>query len=807
MKAIAPLLILGTSLNLLAGNAIAQVIPDGSVPTNVTSPDNLNFAIEGGGRSGSNLFHSFRQFSIPTTGSATFNNPVDVQNIFARITGGEVSNIDGILSAQGNANLFLLNPKGILLGPNARLNLGGSFLGTTASSIQFSDNTEFSATNPTPLLTVSVPIGLQMGQNPGAITVQGKGNSLNITNILAPIVLTPSSTEIQVPAGKTLAFVGGNLNLNGATLTAKTGHIELGSLGSNEWVDLVPTAQGYTLNYGKASNFGDIQLTQKSLLDVSGVNAGSAHIQGKQIQFRDGSMLLAQNYGDRPGGNLQLQATESINITNAVTGVRSETRGKGMGSNINVITPSLSLYGGGILSSNTSGAATSGNIQVNAKSTEISGVSPLSSSGSFINTSTYASGNAGMVSVYGDRLLVSDGGGLTSVSRGLGSSGEVIIKNLDTTVQGVINSPFGTRIVSSTFNAGGAKLLTLETARLKVIDGGTIGTSSFFTGNAGDVKVIATESIQLQGGQNQLAPSGISSSALILNPTLRKLFGLTEYRLTADAGRIDITTPSLTLTNGGVVGVANEGSGNGGQIKINANTIELENRSSIEAKTKSGNGGDINLKVESLLFLGSNSQITSNAGDEGRGGDMNISAPVIVGLGNSDIIANAMKGRGGNIKIATQGIIGLTFRPQLTLESDITASSEFGVNGTVEVNNVGIDPNSGLVTLPVDIIDPSQQITKNCDANQGSSFVATGRGGIPTDPTQESRSDRPWSDLRTIPLTLQPIATNHPTQPVQHSTPLVEATTWVRNAKTGQIQMLEGQMIVASNAATCAPRL
>ncbi len=775
--------------------AMAQVISDGTTNSTV-NPSGNNFTILNGTQKGSNLFHSFSSFSVPTNGSATFDlkNTPDITTIFSRVTGGNVSNIDGliqILNSNNSASLFLLNPNGIVFGANAKLDIGGSFLGTTADSIKFADGVEFIAVNPVaPLLTMSAPIGLQMGQNPGAITVQGSGYSLNIASILSPIIRTPSLTQLEVESGKTLALVGGNLNLNGATLTAETGHIELGSLGSSEFVDLISKTQGYTLGYRNVNSFGDIQVTQKSLIDVSGMNAGSVQVQGKQIQFTDGSLLLAQNHGNLPGGNLHLQASSSINLINAVSGVRSETRSQGTGSNISVITPKLNLYEGGILSSNTYGGSNSGNIQVNAKNVEISGLSPNNATGSFINTSTFGSGNAGNIFVQGDSLLVSYGGGVSSVSRGVGSSGEIVVRNLDTTVQSSNSSPFGTRIASVTFNVGNAKTLTIDSARLKVIDGASVGTSSYFIGHAGDVKINATEFVEVTG-YNPLTPSAINSSALILNPVLQQLFGLSKYKLTADAGTIDLTTPNLILKNQGTVTVTNQGTGDGGSLKIHANTIKLQNQAFIEARTESGNGGNIDLQVVNSLRLRDNSQITSTASSNGDGGNVNINAPIIIGLENSDIIANAVQGKGGNIAINTQGIIGLEFRNTLTpredLTNDITASSQFNVSGTVHINNVGVDPNSGLVKLPANVTDSSQQITTGCSKTTDSSFIATGRGGIPQNPNQDVRSDLTWSDVRN----LSAYRHNHQATaqiPTQAET-LVQATSWRRNTQ-GKIELV-----------------
>ncbi len=224
-------LFLTLNLSWFAFPTFAQEAPitsDGSTATEITTPDNSNFDINGGdslrdssaSRAGGNLFHSFGNFSVPNGGSANFKNDLDIQNILSRVTGGNISDIQGAISANSGANLFLINPAGIIFGPNARLNIGGSFLGSTADSLLFQDGTEFSASNPQkPLLTINAPIGLNLRDNPG-----------NIVNQSTVKDSTNRTVGLKVQTGKNLTLVGGDISLEGGRLGAPGGKVTLGGL-------------------------------------------------------------------------------------------------------------------------------------------------------------------------------------------------------------------------------------------------------------------------------------------------------------------------------------------------------------------------------------------------------------------------------------------------------------------------------------------------------------------------------------------------------------------------------------------------
>ncbi|MGB6301182.1 MAG: filamentous hemagglutinin N-terminal domain-containing protein [Rivularia sp. (in: cyanobacteria)] len=784
--------------------ASSQVTSDNTTKTTVNLNGN-NFKIINGIQKGSNLFHSFKEFSIPTGSEAVFNNSPDVVNIINRVTGGNISNIDGLIKASGNANLFLINPAGIVFGENARLNIGGSFFASTASSILFEDGFEFSAVNPQnkPLLTVSVPLGLQMGKNPGEIQVQGTGSNLIDTTQFSPLIGNTNESNLQVKPGNTLALLGGEIMIDGGILTAKSGNIELGSVaeGTVNLVNLNNTNQEFTFDYQKVSKFKNIELSQESLIDASGVNTGSVMVHGKNVTFRDGSKIVIQNQGLKSSGNIYINASDLLKISSMnldetlFSGLLIDTLGEANNGDIILEGKNLIVENAGLISNYTYGSGSGGNINLNfSESIDLSGISPISKRSSAISAITYNSGNTGDVNVSTKKLTISDAGFLGTATFGSGNAGDVRVNSTESIgLIGVSPLSQSSVISSSTFASGNAGKLTVNTKKLSVRDGARIDSSATVLGNSGSITVNATESVEVSGvsAASSPIPSLINSSANILDENVRKLLGLPDKPF-ADSGDLTINTPKLVVKDGAFISVQNQGFGNGGILEINAKSIFIDTQGRISAATQSGEGGNINLNVQESLIIRRGSGINTESLGTGNGGNLNINSPVIAGFENSDIVANAVKGNGGNIDITTSGIFGLKFRDELTQESDITASSQFGINGMVKVNNIGIDPSSGLTELPVKLADSSQQIAAGCSSNTENTFVATGRGGIPHNPNQNVNINRTWSDVRDLSASLK--RNNTEVTTISNKPAIVEATGFIRN-ENGEIELVALQNI------------
>jgi filamentous hemagglutinin family protein len=933
------LCILGT-----ANTAKSQIVPDGTLLNNSGVTLNGNtFAIEGGTRAGSNLFHSFQEFSVPTGSEAFFNNTSDIQNILSRVTGSNISNIDGTLRANGMANLFLINPNGIVFGSNAQLNIGGSFIGSTANSLKFSDGSEFSATNPQtpPLLSINVPIGLQFGSNPGRIVNQSQASS---------------NAGLQVLPGQTIALVGGDVSLNGGNLTALQGRVELGSVASSGLVSLTPTpltpyqggAQGgFALDYEGIQNFGNINLSDAAAVNASGLGGGTIRVRGGQVTLTQGSRLVADTFGNFNGGGIDIQASQFRLQEGAFAS--TSTFGAGTGGNLTVRADAVELTGttplvtsqqlltgtfnplnlSNGLFSVSAGSGTAGNITVDARQLRVRDganlftpalldgnggnliirVSELAelTNGSLLFTGTAGSGNAGNLAVTAKQLRVLDGtalsttpggtstgrggnltvtadsvelrgtpagavvpGGLFTTALGTGDAGDISV----TTGQLVVAD--GTQISTSTSGGGrGGNLtvtadsvelngksadgrflggllassslltvpgqqgnssagdLTVTTRRLSVQNGAQITGATGSGGTAGTLRVNASESVDVSGFATGVAPSVEAVSFGTIGDGIVPSAIETNTRGTGDAGDLMIYTGRLTVRDGAEVGVRSTSTGSAGNLNIRADSIVLSEQGTLSAVNVSeqragniyaianfifldkgkitatsigGQGGDITLQVGKDLILRNGSEISTRAGTAdmggGNGGNITINAEAIAAIPkeNSDITANAFRGRGGNIKIAAQGVFGFEVGNQTPL-SDITASSTLGINGVVEINRLGIDPSTKLVELPTEVVDATQVVATGCAADEGSSFVITGRGGLPEDPTQSLRGRTVWRDVRNLSVSrgtelqvrrLQVERSNQSSnlQPsnLQPSTP-IEAQGWVINAD-GQVELV-----------------
>jgi filamentous hemagglutinin family protein len=794
---------------VLAAPAGAQVTADGTLGTTVTPSGATTYTITGGQFQGSTtLLQSFGDFSLPNTtdtahfdlGNASYGGAANgVNTVIGRVTGGNLSTINGqIRLTGGNApDLFLINPSGIVFGAGASLNVPGSFVASTAENVLFANNVAFGIGNtPDPLLTITAPTGLQLS-NPAPITVQGTGHNLTFnptpTQSFPPFTRETNPAGLAVQPGQTLALVGGNISLTGGQLFAEQGRIELGSVNSG-LVGLSVSATGIVLDYSGLSNFQDIRLDQAALIDASEPGGSGIYLTGRQISLTDGSTVLIQNNGITPVGDITVNATESLEILDTTptgsirSSLSSETTSSGVGGNIQVSTQRLTLQGGGQILTRGFGTGDSGNVDINASERiDVLGSSPLNPtffSSIFVLTAGGASGQAGDVTITTGRLRILDGGIVTSSSFGLGSGGNLTLQASESVeVIGqdpILGSPSDLNV--ATFRTGNAGSMTIDTQQLIVLDGGQVRASTIGDGNAGSLNINAAQLVEV--GRNSNIDSSVNA-----NTSVNAVFGLGATS-TGEAGGINITTDRLFVHDQSGITAGNIGPSNGGTLAVNANTIFLDQGGTLNASTRSGEGGNIVLQGNALIMR-YDSLISTNSAGTGNGGNITLNIPVIAGFENSDIVANAVQGNGGNITITTQGIFGLEFRPQLTPENDITASSQFGVNGTVEINEFSLDPATGIVELPEGLADASDQIAQGCAVDGDSSFVATGRGGIPPSPNERLSSDLTWGDTRDLSEFLGAAPSGPaPTGSVPAQPPgLTEINAWRINAN-GQVELL-----------------
>jgi large exoprotein involved in heme utilization and adhesion len=453
-----------------------------------------------------------------------------------------------------------------------------------------------------------------------------------------------------------------------------------------------------------------------------------------------------------------------------------------------------------VLSALTRSAFRGGNITVDANSLEVT-------DGGQILTTAFSSGDAGNIMVNATHSVTLTGSDPTFLNR-LNQFGQVD------------NDGPASGIFARTEGAGAAGNVTINTPQLTVKDYAQVSASTS-GGTGGSISVMANRFEAIDGGQLRTTTAGRSSAGniemtILDNVTLAGndsgLFANTERGSMGEGGDIVITNPkTLVIRDGASVAVDSKGTGEGGNIQIQTGSFSLK-KASISAETASNTGGNITLQVQDLLLMRDGSRISTTAGTAqagGDGGDITIDTDFIVGVPreNSDITANAFTGRGGNINITTQGIYGLQFRPRLTPLSDITASSQFGVNGVVTINTPDVDPSRGLAELPVEPVNV--EVAQGCQRGGTQASVAfynTGRGGLAPNPYEPLTSSGIWED---VPAPTQRTASSASTDSVaalSATSPnkIVEAQGWLMNEK-GQV-VLVAQMPTSHSQGRCRLR-
>lgn len=854
------LTISGIILSSVLGNevAIAQIIPDTTLNNeNSTVTPNINIKgdiadlIEGGVIRNTNLFHSFLEFNIGDGQRVFFANPDSVVNIFSRITGSNPSEILGTLGVNGNANLFLINPNGIIFGENASLDINGSFLATTAKSIVFDDGTQFNATDTqtTSLLTISIPVGLNMGATPG--------------NIVNRSFATDSSGEfdvgLQVQPGNTLAFVGGEVFLEGGIITAESGRIEIGSVAGDNVIGLDVTEQGLILSYESVASFQDINLSDFAFIDTSGERGGEIQIQGQNIVVVGGSQVASSTFGEESGGTTIIEASESIElIGTSLDGFPSGLGNQvdiGEGGDLSIKTKRLIIRDGAIIDNSTFDTGNSGNIDIQAtESVEIIGTNLEGTfpSGIFaqVASENFASddaGNAGNININTEQLIIKDGAQIANTARFGGNGGKLTINASEfillsgtapdatplkgssgifvsadpvETDSGNLISPTGdagklnittgtltvengAKISADNFGSGEGGNATLTVGNLIIRDGGLVRAGSFGEGSGGLLTVNSTESVTVEG-------EGFIGST----PVKSSLF--TRAEGSGDAGDLNINTPLLTIKDGGEITAQASGTGEGGNITFTAEELTLNN-GFITASTASTQGGNITLNLEDNLQFINSGEITATAGKAragGDGGNVKINSDFILAFPTDNIYqitAEAFEGDGGNIEIATNSIFGREF-------INISASSQFGLDGNIAIDTPDVDPVQGLINLPTDVIDPSQLISQSCLADdretegQSSEFIVTGRGGLPPSPNESLKGDAIISPEWVAIDSLATENTENSRLKTKKESPtpklpeIIQARGWIRGANGRLTLVAENSYTVSSSSSVNYPQ-
>ncbi len=758
----------------------SSIAIDGTLPgtqaETLSGPD-YSIPASKGVVAGPNLFHSFSRFGLETGETATFTGPGGVARILSRVTGPEVSRIDGALRSEiAGASLYLINPNGVVLGENASLDIDGAFNATTADFVGFEDGGEFHARFPgrdSPLSMTPVRSFGFLSASPAPIQVDG-------SQLVSGEILI-SSLVGSVAFGQSVSLIGGDIEILGGSSAAGPGFIftggerldiaSLASPGTVEIVNVDPADPDSTSDLvvealpGTPLVLGDVRVADGAALVTGGpppilslantfVNgSGDVFIRANDLTLEDAEIRTVTTT-PKTGGRVDIALTGDLladglgldRTTGIVSGsgLRIEVQDP-VGETLNsfkttfvfadgpaeVVT--IEEQNGDLVRIEHIAQGPGGEIKVDAENVSLLGGAKLSSSGVF-------GGDGGSIEVDArDTVTIAgtrqDGavGGIFSNAEAGGDSGSI-----DVTAKALVLDDLGGLFgevsgVDANGDSGRGGSIDVDVERLSIQGSGRIDTTTRSAGPGGEITIDADEWVRLSGRRNDFNFSSVTT------------FSLAEG--SGPAGTIRITSPEITLTGGAGISTSAEGLGDGGVIDLRGNVITLRD-ASITSAADLGAAGDIYINGGPLvpgtleiqkpadvspgerLVLDRGVISTSATDGFGQGGDIVID-PQFVILRESLIIARAVGGQGGNIVIVAENLLA-------DQDTVINADSSFGTNGKVEIRSTGEELRGDVETLPSTIPEVVDLLRERCAARRSGraagSFVLRGRDGLPSSP-------------------------------------------------------------------------
>ncbi len=711
----------------------AEVTLDGTLGSRLAL-DGPDYAIgaELGQQHGSNLFHSFGKLNLNSNESATFSGPDSISNVISRVTGGTPSSIDGaIRSLIPEADVYLINPAGLMFGPNATLDVQGSFHASSADTLRFSDGSEFNASTPSKSLLTVAPVSAFgfITQNPQPLSIEG--------------------SQLTSKEGKTLSLVGGTLQITEAFLEAAAGRINLAGVANQGDVTLLPQ------DLALSAQAGDVTL-QDSEVTTSGEGGGNIYIRGGQflvdnttivantlgvtdgggisVQAENliathGGLFISDTYGAGRGGNIKIKVTGLTEFSGEIvddedqvqnSGIKVISReGGGDGGNLELETGTFNLKEGAFITAATEGLGQGGNLNIRA--TEAITLSGLSRDGysSAIDANAYGqmenAGHGGTVTLEARQLHLTDGALIGTITEGSGQGGKISLKIAENVTLSGENEAQTSGIEASTLGSGEGGSVVLEANQLILKEGTRLVANSEGTGRGGNIKILVSDLVKLEGLDSYGVGGYVQANSQ------------GEMAEAGDAGTIELIAGRLYLADGAQIGTSTFGPGqggllyvevakeatfsgqddeglssglftssqstadnpgNGGTLVLKVGDLHLTDKAEIYAKTwGDGKGGDIDIQAQTIT-LASEGRITARSDAKGDAGQITLTIGDRLQMRDSTVETSAESADGGNLAITASGYVYL-----INSQISSSVSEEFGGGGnlTLKPNFIVLD--------------------------------------------------------------------------------------------------------------------